>query len=189
MENVAYHSYNGVSREQKIMFGAVPASLILSLAKSDGVMSQLQLDLGCPPWVFVDPELLTSCVAGFSVVGGDGESTGVSSSEDHPRFRDTRQWLANKGYIDMVTTWHNGDTVLKPFYFNNVFKQVGDSFMCAAAMQRSHTELYNHGEPLPVPNIVIKQPSQPVWDDSYTVTEVGFPDHFDAVKDEQDDLI
>ena len=171
------------------MFGTVPASLIQDLARSNGAMTQLELDLRCPPWVFVDPQYLTECATGYSVISGDGTSSGITGIEDHPRFRDTRQWLANKGYIDMVTTWHNGDTVLKPFYFNNVFKQVGESFKCAAAMRHNHTQLYNNGEPLPVPNVAIKTQSQPVWDDSYTVTEVGFPDPFDAVRDEQDDLI
>lgn len=41
-------------------WGAVPASLILDIARSKGVMCQQELDLGCPIWVFVKPEFLTS---------------------------------------------------------------------------------------------------------------------------------
>ena len=192
--NMVDHSACGhkSKHRQTLMFGAVPASLIMDLARSDGAMYQLELDLDCPPYVFVDPRCLVDCANGYSVITGNGKKTGVMGSEDHPKFRDTRQWLAANGYIHMEKGWSNGDRVTKPFYFNNVFMDIGVQFSCAAALRHNHTELYNNGEPLNVPNYVKKE-SDPwlhtMWDDSLPVTEVGFPEYFDAVNDEQDDLI
>lgn len=174
------------------MFGGVPASLLLDLARSGGAMHQLELDLDCPPYVFVDPEHLTSCVNGHSVITSDGKQSGVLGSEDHPRFRDTRQWLAVNGYIHMEKGWSNGDRVIKPFYFNNVYLDIGAQFSCAGAMGYGrYTEFYNDGEPMQVPNYVENTDDSwddNVWDDSLELTEVSFPDYVNSVKDEQDDL-
>ena len=134
-------------------WGALPASIMLDLAKKNGAYYQLELDLDCPPWVFVKPEYLTSVTNGFNVITGNGGSSGLSGTEDHPRFRDTREWLAQNEYIYKETKWLNGDRVTKPFYFNNVFMDVGTQFSCASAMGHSeYIENYNEGEPLPVSN-------------------------------------
>lgn len=152
------------------MFGAVPASLILEVARNQGAYYQLELDLECPPWVFVNPEYLTSCATGHSVVAGNGKRYGVIATEDHPYFRDTRNWLAQHGYIHMETGYSNGDRVTKPFYFNNVYMDIGEQFSCAPAMKYRYgkPELYNEGEPLPVPNYN----PEPEWDENYNRIDI-----------------
>ena len=171
------------------MFGALPAELILDLAKKQGAYYQLDLDLDCPPWVFVKPEYLTGCTKGFSVVTSSGKKHGSMSTEDHPYFRDTRNWLAQNGYIKMQTNWINGDRVTKPFYFNNIYMDVGDQFSCASAMsyQYGKEEVYNNGEPLHAPNYSVDNyKDTPVWPDD--IKEASFPASVDYVEDELDDL-
>lgn len=135
-------------------WSALPASIMLDLAKQNGAMYQQELDLECPPWVFVKPEHLTSVSKGYSVVSSTGKRDGVYATEDHPNFRDTRDWLERNGYIHTERNWSNGDRVTKPFYFNNVYMPVGKQFSCAPAMAYTYgkAELYNDGEPLLVPN-------------------------------------
>jgi len=170
------------------MFGTVPASLLLDLARQDGAMFQLELDLDCPPYVFVNPDYLASCITGHSVIQGNGKSISIMGTEDHPYFRDTRNWLAQNGYIHMEKGWTNGDRVIKPFYFNNVYMAVGEQFSCAPAMkyQYGKQELYNNQQPLPVPNYAKDQDEYELWDKE--INEVSFPDYVDHVDDEQDDL-
>lgn len=134
------------------MFGAIDAGVLIRYGVSIGVYHQLHLDLDCPPWVFVKPEHLTdvpNCMSWITSTGTDG---GVISSVGHPSFERTRDWLESQGYIKTQRRWHNGDRVIKPFYFNNVYKAVGEQFCCAPAMAYGHTELYNDGKPLPIPN-------------------------------------
>lgn len=54
---------------------------------------------------------------------------------DHPEFTELRMRLRDEGYIHMETGWWNGDEVLKPFKLNGVDFEVGDKFVCAAAMK------------------------------------------------------
>jgi len=171
------------------MLGAIPAELLLDLAKQNGAMFQLDLDLECPPWIFVNPEFLTSVSKGHSVIDHSGHKSGVLGTEDHPYFRDTRLWLARNGYIDMQTQWSNGDRVTKPFYFNNVYMCEGEQFSCAAAMHYRHgkSELYNEGKPLQTPNYDVDQYADtPAWPDD--IKQVSFPDTIEHVDDELDDL-
>ena len=171
------------------MFGAIPAVLLLDLAKKNGAMFQLNLDLGCPPWVFVKPEYLTSVCTGYRVVENNRLQSGVTGCEDHPYFRDTRLWLARNGYIKMQTQWSNGDRVTKPFYFNNVYLGVGEQFGGASAMHYRYgkSELYNDGNPLPAPNYTVDQYADTsAWPDD--IKQVSFPDTVDHVDDELDDL-
>ena len=171
------------------MFGALPATLLLDLAKTQGAYTQMELDLDCPPWIFVDPVYLTSVATGHDIIQSNGKHTGVVGSKDHPYFTDTRNWLARNGYIDMQTQWHNGDRVLKPFYFNNVYLGTGTQFSCAAAMHYSHgkPELYNGGKPLPAPNYITEQlDNDAVWPED--IKQASFPESIDYVDDELDDL-
>lgn len=57
-----------------------------------------------------------------------------SSYEDHPQFTRLRKYLAKHGFIEMVTNYSNGDTVLKPFRFNGYRMRKGKRFMCAPAL-------------------------------------------------------
>lgn len=170
------------------MFGGIPAELLLEIARQDGAMYQLELDLDCPPYVFVHPDYLTNCTTGYSVIKGNGGNIGIIGSEDHPYFRDTRNWLARNGYIEMQKSWSNGDRVLKPFYFNNVYMDVGEQFSCAPAMKYKYgkEELYNDKKPLPTPNYVKHDDDHVHW--GADIQEVNFPDYVSHVDDELDDL-
>lgn len=136
------------------MFGAIDGGLLLEVAKMEGYMVQLELDLECPPWIFVDPEYLTSIPMGFNVVQSNGKEYSSTSSKDHPYFETTRNWLENKGYIKCEHSHWNGDQVIKPFYFNNVYLDVGEKFSSAPAMEFrfGKPELYNDGKPMDVSN-------------------------------------
>lgn len=129
-------------------WGAVPAELILDYARSQGCYHQLELDLGCPIWVFVDPKYLTSEQEGYRYFDEKGQRMGLIGSTDHPYFTRTREWLHNNGWIEMETSWSNGDRVLKPFYFNNVLLDKGEQFSCGCAMGYGRfVKNYNDGEP------------------------------------------
>lgn len=130
------------------MFNGIPASLLIDIGRSKGVMIQEELDLGTPPWVFVNPKYLTSLTRSTSIYTPSGKRMGSTSTEDHPSFRDTRQWLGRNGYINIETSYWNGDRVTKPFYFNNVLMDVGTQFSCGAAMgYGKYVENYNDGQP------------------------------------------
>jgi hypothetical protein len=130
-------------------WGAVSASLILDYASRLGVYHQIDLDLGDPIYVFVDPEHLCCVPVKTSYYpAGSEHSNGSFHTVDHPSFTETREMLGRIGYIEIERGWSNGDRVLKPFFFNNVFKDVGEKFACASAMKYSHTELYNDGKPM-----------------------------------------
>ncbi len=128
------------------MFGAVPANLILEVGKSMGVMSQEELPLDLPIWVFVKPEYLTCVSVELKHYDSSGRSYGALSHIDHPSFTETREFLESKGFIQIERTWWNGDRVLKPFYFNNVLMLEGAQFSCASAMKYSYSEKYNDGK-------------------------------------------
>ena len=129
------------------MFGGVPAQLIFDLARKQGAMFQLELDLGLPEYFFVRPEFICDVPKQTLWYNAKKERHGSYTHEDHPSFAATRKLLENKGYIK-TEQWHNGDTVLKPFYFNNLLLEEGDTFYCAAYWSH-HTDLnYNDGVPI-----------------------------------------
>jgi hypothetical protein len=109
------------------MFNAIPASLLLQMAKDNGYMEQVELDL--PPCIYIDESKLTDVAMGFS-----WNKTGHISTKDHPAFTELRESLNREGYIEMVTNYINGDRALKPFYLNNMYFEEGDQFSCATAM-------------------------------------------------------
>lgn len=109
------------------MFGAVPASLLMDLAYANGYREQLSFKHEFPPMVYVPIDCLTSVTINYFF-----DSFGSLSSDDHPSFKKIREILKNNEYIE-TQSWWNGDRVLKPFYFNDIYLQEGDTFYCAAA--------------------------------------------------------
>ena len=57
-----------------------------------------------------------------------------TSSIDHPEFAKLRNQLEAEGFIETRRYCWNGDSVLKPFYLNDVLFREGDRFYSAAAM-------------------------------------------------------
>lgn len=55
-------------------------------------------------------------------------------TEDHPEFAKLRKYLADNGFINMVTNSSNGDTAKKPFKLNGKLFKKHDRFYCACAM-------------------------------------------------------
>lgn len=128
----------------------MPASFFMDIARANGAMYQknLDLDLDLPIWVFVKPEYLTDITVQTKFFGTEGKhNMSTTSSQDHPSFLATKERLERDGYIETMPWW-NGDVVLKPFYFNNVYLDVNDSFKCAAALGLTDMfiEHYNDGK-------------------------------------------
>lgn len=132
-------------------FGGIPAEMILKMASNNGAYIQQELPLDCPPMVFVDPAFLTQVPKKTKIYTSAGVPWSTTSTIDHPSFTATRDWLSNNGYIKMVTRWSNGDTVTKPFFFNNIYMHVGEIFACASAMAFKFSKHYNDGIPLKQP--------------------------------------
>lgn len=130
------------------MFGAIPYSLYTEITRAQGAYLQEDLDLDCPPYVFVAPSFLCSVPKKLSVIDKRGKHVGIYSQIDHPSFLETREWLKKNGYVHCEYSWSNGDSVIKPFYFNNILMDVGDPFYSAAAMRYSYSSKYNDGNPL-----------------------------------------
>ncbi len=57
-----------------------------------------------------------------------------TSSNDHPEFAKLRNELEAAGFIETQRYCWNGDTVLKPFYLNDVKFKKYEKFYSAAAM-------------------------------------------------------
>lgn len=60
-----------------------------------------------------------------------GESYGT---KDHPEFTKLRNKLCKLGYIQIESSYWNGDRVLKPFKLNELTFEKGESFLCAGAL-------------------------------------------------------
>jgi hypothetical protein len=60
-----------------------------------------------------------------------GESYGT---KDHPEFTKLRNRLCKLGYIQIESSYWNGDRVLKPFKLNELTFKKGESFPCACAL-------------------------------------------------------
>lgn len=89
-----------------------------------------------PPCFYIDEEYLVSCNEAFTWIKptGGNQSGTISKSVDHPAFTALREHLYSNRYINKVTSYVNGDRVLKPFYLNDVYFDKGDKFVCASAM-------------------------------------------------------
>lgn len=75
----------------------------------------------------------------ISLIKGEGYWSTVSH-QDHPEFTKLRDQLEQEGYIRTERNFWNGDSVIKPFYFNDVKFKAGDTFYCAVAM-KGHIKL------------------------------------------------
>lgn len=60
-----------------------------------------------------------------------GESYGT---KDHPEFTKLRNRLCKLGYIQIESSYWNGDKVLKPFKLNELTFKKGEQFSCASAL-------------------------------------------------------
>ena len=60
-----------------------------------------------------------------------GESFGT---KDHPEFTKLRNRLCKLGYIQIESSYWNGDRVLKPFKLNELTFKKGEQFSCAGAL-------------------------------------------------------
>lgn len=129
------------------MFGALPINLLIEAQSAIGIYYQLELDLGCPPYYFIDPKYFRDEYTGLSYYNAKKQKYGVTSYTCHPAFLTLKQHLEAKGFI-RTESWINGDTVLQPFYLNNHLMEVGDRFLCAAACKNLSelTENYNNGQ-------------------------------------------
>jgi len=110
------------------MFGAIPAGVIMDLAYASGYREQLRFDQDFPPCIYISRDKLTSVPMGYNWDG-----FGSISTKDHPAFTELRDRLEQEGFIK-TERWSNGDRVLKPFYLNNMFFDVGEQFSCAPAL-------------------------------------------------------
>ena len=127
------------------MYGAVDAGLIMEVARLQGHMWQLNLDLETPPMYTLPMEYFTSFNIGYATVAQNtGSETSFMSNVDHPGFLDFREDLEFGGYIK-TASGSNGDVVLKRFSMNNIWLEVNDRFLCAPAWKWS-VERANKGE-------------------------------------------
>lgn len=130
------------------MFGALPASVFLSINRSMGVMTQIELPLDCPPWFFIDPSFICSVPHTIKQYSSSGTLYSSYGLVDHPSFELLRSRLESQGYIKTERNWSNGDTVVAPFYLNNWLFIEGDRFLSASAMSHQDvvTTNYNGGD-------------------------------------------
>lgn len=70
----------------------------------------------------------------------------VVGNKDRPEFEKLRSYLAENGFINIVTTYWNGDTVLNPFELNGFKFYRGDGFPCALAMGIAFNVAKRHGK-------------------------------------------
>jgi hypothetical protein len=89
-----------------------------------------------PPLFMIKEEYLTTCNEAFTWIDpiGGAESGTISKAVDHPAFAALRLHLELKGFIEVQRGWINGDRVIKPFYLNKVYFDVGEKFVSSSAM-------------------------------------------------------
>jgi len=127
------------------MNNVVPIEYLYDIAKEQ-LLVQQDLPLDCPPQVFINPEYMTSVPTGYDLITSDGRRIKSHGSTDHPMFESTRRWLAAQGYIEVQESWCNGDRVIKPFFFNNVLLEVGDTFYSAGAWSTKYRQSWGPRE-------------------------------------------
>lgn len=118
-----------------LMFGAVPASLLMEMASANGKYVQLSLPLNTPPEYDIPTSYFCDIQIGYDYISpNSGTQSGTTQSVNHPGFEHLRTTLERNGHIHTERTWCNGDRVLKPFRLNNKWFDVGEQFPCAIAM-------------------------------------------------------
>ena len=114
------------------MFGAVSGSLLLEVAKMNGYMQQLCIPTA--PMFTINPEFLSDLTERMSYITENGVPYGYTKAAQHPSAKALWDYLYNNGYVEKAN-WANGDVVLKPFYINRMLFDVGDKFVCSAALK------------------------------------------------------
>jgi hypothetical protein len=74
------------------------------------------------------------------------ENVSFTSDVDHPEFDKLRRSLGEQGFISIVESSWNGDTVLKPFKLNGMKFRKGDRFPCASAMEIAYNVARKFGK-------------------------------------------
>lgn len=89
------------------------------------------------PCFYIDIKNVVSCNESFQFIRATGghKSGTIAKAVDHPAFTALREHLGREGFIKIERGWLNGDRVLKAFYLNDVFFDVGKKFVCADAMK------------------------------------------------------
>lgn len=117
------------------MFGALPASFLIDYMSSVGAYHQLPL-FKTPPHLKIKEEYLCSLNEELSFEYNEyGSKSSIMGSCDHPSFTRLRKYLSDNGYIQMVTNYCNGDSVLNEFFLNDKLFEIGDKFPCGVAMK------------------------------------------------------
>jgi hypothetical protein len=115
------------------MRGAIPESIIMALARSQGYMEQLPL-FTTPPRYSLEEQYIRTVYNGIKCVDdGTGNSGSVLSYIDHPAFTALRNRLESTGYIK-TNDWINGDCVVNAFYLNGYLFEEGEQFLSAGAI-------------------------------------------------------
>jgi hypothetical protein len=101
----------------------VPAELLLGAVQ----LTHREIE---NPEVTIPDELLDGCRVEYRIEG----TYGTIAHEDHPAFAALRKRLKSIGLISIpeYPCW-NGDTVLKPFRFNGIQLNPGETFYSASA--------------------------------------------------------
>jgi hypothetical protein len=73
--------------------------------------------------------MVLSDLVGKIIVKGDSYAC-----KDHPEFTKLRNRLCKLGYIQIESSYWNGDRVLKPFKLNELTFNTGEQFSCASAL-------------------------------------------------------
>ena len=109
------------------------------LGRLNGVYTQLPL-LETPPKVRLKEEHFVDVYCGVDIeLTETGSSFFIGSTCYHPAFTALRTWLEVRGFLK-THQWHNGDKVLKPFIINDIYLDVGESFLSPAPLLRSLKE-------------------------------------------------
>lgn len=111
------------------MHGVISASLLKEVLYREGYREQLTFFDEFPPCIYIDRDKLTDVSMGYA-----WNNYGFISHKDHPAFTNLREHLGEEGYIEIQRGWSNGDRVLKPFYLNNMYFDIGEQFSCAVAL-------------------------------------------------------
>lgn len=117
------------------MFGAIPFDIMIKIANSNGCYYQLPL-FETPPKLILKEEHCCSIFSGYTIEYNEhGHSSSCHSQKEHPAFSAIRNWLASRNFINKCESYSNGDIVLKEFFINDHFFNIGDTFYCASALK------------------------------------------------------
>lgn len=110
-----------------------PASLIIDLFDKQNSSRWEQLEFDFPQMFYIDISSVTGLRTGLCYSVGKN-MYGSVGTVDHPHFTELRNHLESKKLIKTQRNWSNGDSVLKPFYLNEIYFEHNDQFASASAM-------------------------------------------------------